>query len=329
MPSHPVLYPLALWVGLLAPATVQAAPGIMHPSNTRPSGLPFDSGVFSMHQAAQASAFAARRGAALDVLTVFPTRDSWEAVLNPWWLDGERIPAGFRGTLSVGLGLWPQNGSLAAAARGDDQRHWEALGRLIARRFPTAYVRIGPEMNLKNDWAATPANAAQWKKAFRYAARALRRGGPGLRVVWNPNEGPGQTGTQDAALFYPGDDVVDVIGIDAYDWWPAYTTPANWLAHRDGPYGWNHWLGFARAHGKKFALPEWGVYTGSSASGGDNALYIRHVYGWLSQNRAHIAFEAYFNDAGAYCQCSLLTAGQNPRASAEYKGWIARLGRRP
>ncbi len=292
------------------------------PSTKRASGMVFDSGAYTDHSKTKAEAFAKLRGRDLDVISVFPARNTWQTIQEPWWLDS--APAGYRGTLSVGLPLWPENGNVAAAARGDYDAQWQQLGKTIASKYPDAYVRIGLEMNLGNHWAATPANKAQWIKAFQLASQNLKKGGPNLRVVWNPNEGNGQTGFLDAAQVWPGDAYVDIVGIDAYDWWPGYTSEANWLAHRDHAYGWNHWLNFAKAHGKKFAVPEWGLYTGSSASGGDNPKYFDYVYGWMQANASQMAYEAYFDEPMSYCKCDITT--RNPNGRNAYKSWMGKLG---
>lgn len=302
------------------------APAPLGNRSARPSGMIFDSGVFPMHKASVATKFGQDRGAANDVIAVFPTRDSWNSLLNGWWMDDQRIPADFKGTLNVGMPMWPQDGNLATAARGGYNEQWKSFARMLAKKYPNAYVRPGWEMNLPGwYYAATPATKDQWIAAWRHAVTAMRAEAPGLRMVWNPNEGRGQTGTPDAAMFWPGDAYVDIVGIDAYDWWPRYTTDANIARHRDGEYGWNHWLNFAKAHGKKFAVPEWGVAPANGASGGDNPKYIAFVYDFLEKNAAHIAFETYFQESDSYIRSDLFT--NSPKATAEYVRWVDRLKR--
>ncbi len=309
-----------------APAPTAAPAPVTPAGTTRPSGLLFDSGVFPMHKATVATEIDRQRGRASDVIAVFPTRDSWNSIMSTWWMDSTRIPAGFTGTLNVGMPMWPKNGNLSTAARGGYNEQWKQFARVLAARYPTAYVRPGWEMNLPGwYYAATPATRDQWISAFRHAVTSMRSVAPGLRIVWNPNEGAGQTGTKDAAMFWPGDGYVDIVGIDAYDWWPGYTSAANIAKHRDGEYGWNHWLNFAKSKGKKFALPEWGVAPANAASGGDNPQYIRFVYDWLKQNQEWIAFETYFQESASYIRSDLFTS--SPKASAEYKRWMSLLAR--
>lgn len=294
------------------------------PSGNRPSGLLFDSGVFPMHQASVANAFEASRGKKIDVITVFPARENWSAMQGTWYMDSVRVPSGFNGTLDVGVPLWPNDGNLTTAKNGGYNGQWETFARNLAARYPTAYVRLGWEMNLPG-WkhAAYPQTAEEWKQAYRHAVNSIRKGGPKLRIAWVVNEGRGQTGTEDARIFYPGDAYVDYIGMDAYDWWPGYTNAANIARHRDGAYGWNFWLDFAKSRGKKFVLPEWGVAPANSASGGDNPMYINFVYGWLKSNAQWIGYESYFSESASYIRSDLFT--NNPKASAEYRRWMPLL----
>lgn len=293
--------------------------------NQNLSGLVFESGVYNMNKAAEITNFENGRGKKVDIVTVFPSRESWEKLQNTWFMDDERIPSGFKGTLSVGMPMWPQDGNLTDAASGAYNDEWTNFARSLAAKYPTAYVRLGWEMNI-NDWyyKATPATAEDWKKAFRLAVTAMKKVAPKLRIIFNPNAGPGQTGTEDATTFYPGDEYVDLIGIDAYDWWPGYTNEANINYHRDQKYGWNWWLEFAKAHNKKFTLPEWGIAPANENSGGDNDMYINFVYSWLQQNKQWVQMECYFQESDAYIQSDLFL-GKNPKASKEYKRWMSLL----
>jgi len=291
------------------------------------SGMYWVSGMYPMNRAAEVSKWEANRGRKVDVVTVFPSRESWDSMQSTWFMDDQRIPAGYKGTLDVGVPLWPNDGNLATAKAGGYNAQWERLARNIAAEYPDAYIRLGWEMNLPGWKAAAWANSAEdWKTAYRQAVTSIRKGGPNLRIAWVVNEGPGQTGTRDARMFYPGDAYVDYIGMDAYDWDPRYTTDANIAYHRDGDYGWNFWLNFAKQHNKKFVLPEWGIARANPNGGGDNPKYINFVYDWMLKNRDWIQYESYFDETEAYIRSDLFT-GYNPQATAEYKRWMSLLGR--
>lgn len=325
--------------GMPAPTTPAPAPSAPAPTTPAPSaptsnsaygkvsGMKWDSGLYPMNRASEVTRWEAARGRKVDVITVFPSRESWNSLQSTWFMDDQRIPAGYAGTLDVGMPLWPDNGNLATAKSGGYNAEWERFARSVAAKYPNAYIRLGWEMNLPG-WkaAAYPATAEDWKTAYRHAVTSIRKGGPNLRIAWVVNEGPGQTGTQDARMFYPGDAYVDYIGMDAYDWWPGYTSEANIARHRDGAYGWNFWMDFARQHGKRFVLPEWGIAPANSAGGGDNPMYINFVYSWLNQNADNIAYESYFDESDSYIRSDLFT-GTSPKATAEYKRWMPLLGR--
>ncbi|WP_168582982.1 glycoside hydrolase family 26 protein [Gephyromycinifex aptenodytis] len=284
------------------------------PGHGMSSGLKWDSGVFT-HDADYSKAFAQMRQAPLDVLGVAPTRDSWQQIHGTWWLSPSTIPEGFTGKLNVAVPLFPEDGSMEEAAAGNYNEQWIKLGQLIAERYPDSYVRPGWEMNINNwHWSANPDNVEQFKQAFRHAAQSLRKGGPELRIVFNVNEGKGNS-LPDATMAYPGDDVVDIIGIDAYDWNPPYNE-ATWQKHKTQPGGWDFWGQFARDHGKMFSVPEWGVIAGSPDSGGDNPAYITAVMGWMRDNADIMAFDTYFDEREEYCRCSL---SQNPKAQQAYQ----------
>jgi hypothetical protein len=70
-----------------------------------------------------------------------------------------------------------------------------------------------------------------------------------LRVIWNPIAGGRPVIAANAPKqFYPGDRYVDVIGNDMYARGSVYSGAKNEALYA-----------FARAHGKPFAFPEWGL----------------------------------------------------------------------
>ena len=90
---------------------------------------------------------------------------------------------------------------------------------------------------------------------------------------------------------------MDTIGVDSYDMWPGATSAANWQKQLNGTQGLNYWLAFAIAHGKKFAVPEWGNVTPGTvarSSGGDNPAYVNDMRGFFQANAANLAWESNF-----------------------------------
>ena len=150
---------------------------------------------------------------------------------------------------------------------------------------------------------------------------SARATAPGLQWDWNVNRGV-SAGLADPTLAYPGDAYVDTIGVDSYDVWPPATTSANWNQQLNGTQGLMYWLNFAKAHGKQFAVPEWGnvmpgtIATGSNA-GGDDPAYVTDMLAFFQAHSAILAWESNFQSpttGGVYG-----TGTQVPQASAAYK----------
>lgn len=307
------------------PAPSSSTSGGGGPTRPATAGAPFRFGVFG-HSTERAARFSQKMGRPLDVLGVFPVRGSWESIMDTWWL--ERAPEGFDGVLDVGVPLWQEDGDLATAAAGGYDQQWETLGRTIHERYPGSSVRIGWEFNL-GGWKhhATDENVDQWKQAFRHASVALKRGGPSLLVSWNPNKGRGDS-LPDASKAWPGDDVVDLVALDAYDWWPAYNE-STWPEHRDGDQGWAYWVQFARTHRKQFAVPEWGVAPGNDHGGGDNPYFIGVVMNFLRQEHAKdsiVHSVVYFDETESYIANSIAD-DQVPLAGKALAEQLAAMGR--
>jgi hypothetical protein len=92
-------------------------------------------------------------------------------------------------------------------------------------------LRFAQEMN--GDWypwgSGVDGNTpTQYRKAWHHVYWIFRNHGAGnVRWVWAPNEDAG--GGHGLAVFYPGDEFVDWVGIDGFCWggtigWPSFTT---------------------------------------------------------------------------------------------------------
>lgn len=305
-------------------STPTAQAGQPAPAQPAAAGGAIKLGVFG-HSTDRTVRFQEKMGRPVDIVSVFPARGSWDTIMDTWWLD--RAPQGFTGTLDVGVPLWQEDGDLATAAQGGYNAQWEELGRVIHAKYPGSSVRIGWEFNL-GGWKhhATDENVEQWKEAFRHASTSLKKGGPSLLVNWNPNKGKGDS-LGDASKAWPGGDVVDIVGLDAYDWWPAYSE-STWPEHRDGDQGWKYWVDFARSHGKQFSAPEWGVAPGNDHGGGDNPYYIGVVMDYLLAEHAKdgiVHSVVYFDETEAYIANSIAD-GQVPLAGAALAERVKNLG---
>ncbi len=286
-----------------------------------PSGIGVGTAMYVGDTVTLANNSVTMRGKPLDYINVYPDRDSFAAMMDTWWAS--RVPTGFAGHYVLAIPLYPSDSNLAAAKAGSYDTQYAALGTMMNGVDPGGIVRLGWEMNTDQPWKATTATAADYVAVFRRAVNQIRSTMPRARICWNPNEGVGQV---DATLCYPGDEYVDLIGIDAYDWWPAYNNATNWATHRDSTFGWNYWLNFAKTHGKLFCIPEWGTLwttsvTGAGQGGNDDANYVNYVTQWMTDNKADIEFESFFmNDATLKND---LIGTTNPLTKAAYKAYLA------
>ena len=281
------------------------------------------SGVYQPNATpASVGAFGTWRGAPVDVATVWANRASWNDIINPAWLYQRW--QGSPETIAYTVPMLPEGVagvSIQACATGSYNSYWRQFGTNIsAYGLGNSIIRLGWEFNGNwYIWAAT--NPAAWVRCWQQIVTSARATAPGLQWDWNVNRGA-STGLADPTQAYPGNAYVNTIGVDSYDIWPPATTSGGWNSQLNGTQGLMYWLNFARDHGKRFAVPEWGnvmpgtVASGSNA-GGDDPAYVNDMLGFFQANSAEIAWEANFQSpstGGVY------GAGtQVPRASAAYK----------
>jgi len=301
-------------------AAAAPSPGTRLPA---PAAGAWPSGVWpgGALNAAAADAFGRFRGHRVDIATVYQVRDTWADLADNMWAVDQY--AGWQGQLSVSVPLVPGDsrdaGSAAQIADVAAGRHDAEFRRLaqnlVARGRGSAIVRLGWEFNIPvYPWAAT--DATTWKAAFRRVVTTMRAVAPGLVIDWCGNSGLSQTGFDPFTSLYPGDDVVDIVGVDAYDnKWQVVRDEASWRTFRTQSGGVDAWVGFARAHGKKFSVPEWGLFVDG---GGDNPFYIRKMHDFFAANADVLAYECYFNEPQDYIRSSLSGPTENPAAAAAY-----------
>ena len=121
-----------------------------------------------------------------------------------------------------------------------------------------------------SEWSVTAGSVAEYRAAFARYAGIVRAAMPQVIIVWSPNDG---TDTDLAVTaMYPGDDVVDALAPDSYDW-----TPGSWDVEQVGAYiargsaadpsGVESWRLFAFEHGTALGCPSGGGVGGRAAAG--------------------------------------------------------------
>jgi hypothetical protein len=107
---------------------------------------------------------------------------------------------------------------------------------------------------------------------------------------------------------YPGDDSVDIVGMDSYDQ-PSGMTFDEQV---NEPYGLRAQVNFAKAHGKPVSYPEWGLFRN-----GDNAEYMRRMLGWMNEHKP------LYNTLTDYCPHGVWQCPDNPRAAEIYRSLLS------
>lgn len=234
----------------------------------------------------------------------------WAKIENPaWWLNRH---AGKPWQLVLSVAMLPnRNFTLADGARGRYYQHWRKFFAVVAVLYPNLIVRLGWEFNGRfYPWAAGGRElqfAAYWRRIVLIA----REVAPGVRFDWCPLRG---NLNADVEACWPGDDAVDVMGLDAYDTAPP-NTGDRWRFQRDGRYGLAWHRQFARAHGKPVSFPEWGITVrpNDRLGGGDNPAYISNMLAWIADSKYACYFEVDAKDAR-----HRLMLGQFPKAAAAF-----------
>jgi hypothetical protein len=207
---------------------------------------------------------------------------------------------------------------LADIANGSHDREFKAAAQAIADAQPQAIIRIGWEMNsIGTPWFAK-GQEQDYVRAFRHVVQIFRRYSRQFKFDWCPNWGLQELA---ADLVYPGDDVVDYIGLDVYDFKFPGTAEERWTErYLKAPYGLEWQRDFAAAHGKKMSYPEWGV-----GQFGDNPYFVQKMHDWFVANDANIAYAAYFNVDGDWP--TQLDTGNFPQSQALFEKLFRRSTR--
>ncbi|GHD99133.1 glycoside hydrolase family 26 protein [Streptomyces alanosinicus] len=200
---------------------------------------------------------------------------------------------------------------LRRAAAGEFDAHFRTLAEhLVDLRVPDTILVLGWEMNGITYTHRCGPDPADWKAYWRRIVTVMRSV-PGAHFTFDfaPNRGA------DAVPWpqcYPGDDVVDVLGMDSYDQ-PAGITFDEQVSE---PYGLQDQVDFAKTHRKPVSYPEWGLFRN-----GDNVSYMLRMLAWFDEQKP------LYQTIADYCPHGVWLCSGNPRASALYRAALS--GRPP
>lgn len=289
----------------------------------------------------------------------FEPNGSWEDIAgHDWqlrpWSDWKKEAVNRRLILSVPLLPGPkdlsgpksgrgagQAVSLEAGARGEYNAYFKTLAQnLVKWNLADSVLRMAWEFN--GTWATAYAgnNPAAFAGYWQQVVTTMRAvpGTKQLQFCWNPTSGSAKFPVEAA---WPGDDFVDVIGLDVYDqsWQPeTYPLPADasateletrrrnaWEHILSEPYGLTFWRDFGVLHHKPLAFPEWGVDNRPDHhSGGDNVLFVEQMHAFIVNPANHVYFHSYF-DVEAHDGHHQLSAGTDQKHVTEFPLAAARF----
>jgi hypothetical protein len=261
----------------------------------------------------------------------------WPDSFRQWarWRQGDRDR---RLVLAVPMFVSEEPGTdrerIAACAAGRYDHHYRAMARnLRAAGLGDSILRIAWEAHGTWNQHSYRNNPQDWRTCWRRIATSAKSEAPTLRTNWNVGDDIGGTRTDmrdSVALagfdnFYPGDDVVDEIGIDSYAT-PQITDYAAFFDDDIGNLGW--FVRIAREHDKPLSFPEWGLWdhrTLDRPDGSrDDPVYIERMYAFMTDPDNRVAWASYFDvnvDAEAYHQLqpNWDSGTVFPRASARFR----------
>jgi hypothetical protein len=287
--------------------------------------------VYDVNSISGLSSFAAMVGRkVIDCGMVYTGSPDWAGWTDPWFLHhpnpdlnwaawARQSPANDRRQLIISQPLIPSSIAgtdwLAQGAAGAYAGYARQFAQtLVADGVPDAIIRLSWEMN--GTWnidsvGNSRQQMTQWVRFWRKTVLTMRSvPGAKFRFVWCINNI-----YRNIPLwqYYPGDDVVDIIGDDAYD---AGVKPGQnrWATIYNSAGGFGRLIAFARKHNKPLSIPEWGVGVPNSSNlaGGDDRAYVKHIARVVATN--NVAFQTYFY---AHEWATELQSG--PRSLAAYR----------
>ena len=130
---------------------------------------------------------------------------------------GRPVPMGWVTRLAeqhkfVHIALEPNDG--LHAVKDDD--YLRQLADDLAQSGAKVFLRFASEMN--GDWTVYHGNPRLYREKFRLVASVMRKRAPNVAMVWCPFGGPlAWSCTRCTNAYYPGDDVVDWVGVNIYN----------------------------------------------------------------------------------------------------------------
>lgn len=188
-------------------------------------------------------------------------------------------------------------GGLSAVAAGEfDEAYGRVADRLIEAGYGDAVIRLGHEFN--GEWApwSSRTNEEAFIEAWRHVHGVFRAKSADFAFDWTAIR---PAWIEWGRLAYPGDDYVDIVGLDVY--WRVDRGSDAWdsaIWERDFLRVMRDHLAFAERHDKPVSYPEWGL------SGADAPEFIEEMHEWLSNletsGSGRLEYHAFFDSGGDF-----------------------------
>jgi hypothetical protein len=267
--------------------------------------------VYSSSHISLLDAFGSLVGRSFQCAMVYnDTATDWASWVDPWfistsggadvdWAKWATTPGTHR-ELIITQNLFPSSEDSADWLELGASGAFEGYARELAENLVNAglgwsVIRLGHEAN--GNWYPdsipdTAVGDDEWIEFWRNTAEAMRSvAGAHFLFDWTVN-----AGYRDVPLssFYPGNDVVNIIGVDAYDVDASDTSEPGWPGVYTEPDGLEAVAAFAAANGKPLSIPEWGLLPSQQAGGsGDDPTYVDGIAAIVADN--NVAYESYFD----------------------------------
>lgn len=192
---------------------------------------------------------------------------------------------------------------LRAGAKGQYDHHFRTLAsRLVDLGAQDTVIVLGWEMNGVTYTHRCGPDPQAWRTYWRNIVAAMRSvPGQEFRFDFAPNRGLDAIAWTEC---YPGDDVVDIIGMDSYDQPPG----GSFDDQVNAPYGLQKQVDFAAERGKPISYPEWGLFRN-----GDNPEYMRRMLEWIERH------QPLYQTITDYCPHGVWQCGSNPESSKVFR----------
>ena len=249
-------------------------------------------------------AFGKWRGTATDAGVTFPASNTWQQIHDSMWhIDTYE---GFGGVLAYGLPMLPSEDSGSAPLPGESTTgstaRWLETCRIAVAVDPSS-GEVGRPTGTGSPGTRGPHRPVTTSPPTATSWGAPRTEAPELVIDFDVACGTplrGQSDRMDTLTkLYPGDDVVDLIGCDTYDWYHTTSKdPAGWqlTQHPKDAVGIADVADFARAHGKGLTVPEWGLASEDEGGAADNPYFIERMREFFEANADILVMENYFNE---------------------------------